>query len=253
MGSRPSKPANEKYEEVFPANKQSYLGSSPHLEAHPHTEIEREIETVPATTVKKESEELDERKWISNLKLNNIISQFLTLGRDECFNTIFSDLKETLNYDNYFIYMDKRITKLLLFDLVNEQRLFSDVNYPVSSSIKVNCLPVATVKRNVFRLLETPKPHECGRKGKCDILAIQKHENDAIVDTLVKSSLKQEEPFWNNYEREEFVRKNSVYEEILEDLLLETVTVFKRKLFSMKANSSTSVEHDNEKDISLIY
>lgn len=215
----PSKPRKEKFEDVFPGGR---LALQP-------TSFSRSKQSSPSaivcaeTTVTENDNRNCKKTLITVDTLHSVVSQFLRLDRDNSFSENF---KETLNCDNYFVYYNRRITKLLLFDLVKQQRLLSTSYYTASSSFGQNNCIDRNVTKNVFKVLDAKLSHNRMLRID-DAYDVQKYENDLLVNNLVTDSLRDEEPGWNYYEEEERIRKIVISEEILKDLLLETTLLYK--------------------------
>ena len=225
--------------EVFPTAKHA-LSTSKSNQAQSSSTV-----VVPqSSTQENEKFKDNERKRMSKDTLNSIVRQYLLMENDDAFKENFESFRSSIGCDNYFVYRDRIITKLLLFDLVTEQRLFCSLRYINSSSLSSKKLvPHKQIQSNVFHILDKDVYSDMfrnRRRLKESVLDDpQKYVNDLLVEDLIISELKTEEQRWNNYEKEKDERTRSVSDEVFSDLLSDTVSIF-RTILKKKISTSLS-------------
>ncbi|XP_047741479.1 uncharacterized protein LOC125179504, partial [Hyalella azteca] len=201
FSSAPSTLLNEKFDEAYPSRQEIANRAELHGEGR-----ETISSAVPAlrNSINKENDYVhDQRKWISQESLCNIIKQFLSIEGRDSFSRCFELYKNSLSCDNYFLFNGKRITKRLLFDLVSEMVIAYQELYRYTYFNFKNPIPTTIIQKQVFQVLNRPKSNEHKVERANKIIYSQKLVNDSIVHSAVVQSLKNEEHSWTNYDQEE--------------------------------------------------
>ena len=209
---------------MFPLQKSSSLNS----------DQAQVVSVSPQSFLLKKSEET-QRKQFSRDTLGKVVQQFLHLEKDPNFRQqFFNTFKDSLSCDNYFVYKDRQISKLLLFDLVKEMTAAQSLSYSYKL-LRNNTIAVghARVQKKVLSTLDKIVPNNERNRRKNSITEHEDQlDDDCLVESAVIEDLQKEESFWNNFESEEKIRKISLSEEIFDCLMSETIDVFNQALIN---------------------
>ncbi|KAK8749293.1 hypothetical protein OTU49_015779 [Cherax quadricarinatus] len=240
----PSKIRGEKYEEIFPTSFHNNNNNNTIVKVFKSaSESGQTLALTDTNSVLKENlpenESVQRKQTVTEDQLKELVCRCVEAESVGDVNFSFPGEGTSTNvmcYDSVY-FGDRSFNKLLIFDLVKSVMSECKEYYPHSLSLCVD-YPVHLVQNRVLCILQkakddtnlNPTGMQVFRSGSlCVSESNWQHKQllaDTLVESIVASEVHLQDPAWQDFSQEELELKEAISNELLNDLISESATLF---------------------------